>query len=206
MNHVEILAHRGFWSLENEKNSIFALKRALVSGYGVELDLRDHNNNLVISHDPATGENTLFDEFLQLYNQIGATQTIAINIKSDGISDALCKALKRYNIQNYFAFDMSIPDTLSYLKNNILIYMRISEYEDWTPLHEKAAGIWLDNFTNKISYLDLIKKITNNSKPVCMVSPELHGRPPLEENIAKLILDRASHICTDEIGYWSNFE
>ena len=38
---MKILAHRGFWMNESEKNSREAIKRAFDYGFGIETDLRD---------------------------------------------------------------------------------------------------------------------------------------------------------------------
>ena len=41
---------------------------------------------------------------------------LALNIKSDGISEILKKTLKKYSIKNYFVFDMSVPELIQYKK------------------------------------------------------------------------------------------
>ena len=92
MNMVDIerIAHRGWWHNPEEKNSELAIRRALDAGYGLETDLRDHAGRIVISHDPpgSQGEPEFdFEQLLRLYRELGATGTLALNIKSDGLAE-----------------------------------------------------------------------------------------------------------------------
>ena len=56
------------------------------------------------------------------------------------------KNVKGKNIENYFAFDMSIPDCVQYIKNEIKIFTRRSEFEPESKLDKHSIGIWLDLF------------------------------------------------------------
>lgn len=49
--NIKILAHRGFWKEETEKNTKIAFERAFNSGFGIETDLRDIKGEIVISHN-----------------------------------------------------------------------------------------------------------------------------------------------------------
>ena len=51
---MQILAHRGLWTQTEEKNTVSAIKYAFQSGFGIETDLRDFQEKLVISHNVAT--------------------------------------------------------------------------------------------------------------------------------------------------------
>ena len=74
----------------------------------------------------------------------------------------------------------SVPDSLSYLRAGMRVFLRRSEYEPWTSLHDKAAGIWLDAFAGEWWTLDDVRLLRAHGKPVAIVSPELHGRPQEE--------------------------
>ena len=80
-----ILAHRGYWKKAVEKNTEKALKKAFEKGYGIESDIRDYDQKLVISHDPANSSNmpaeALFEELLKYDNKL----CFALNIKADGL-------------------------------------------------------------------------------------------------------------------------
>ena len=108
---MKYIAHRGFWNFQYGKNSEEAFIHALELGYGIETDIRDLDGDLVISHDPPLKENkNLIDlnRFLSLYNKYNKNQTLALNIKSDGISKKISFLLKKHKIDNYFIFDLKI--------------------------------------------------------------------------------------------------
>ena len=84
MDKGSILAHRGWWQKESEKNTPAALVRALSAGFGIETDIRDLNGELVISHDPPVDSQTTANWLFNQYNKIKANGRIALNIKSDG--------------------------------------------------------------------------------------------------------------------------
>lgn len=104
---MNILAHRGFWQSVEEKNSILATTRAIECGFGIELDVRDQNGSLVVSHDIPKGSCAYFKEHMNLSSD---KTTWAINIKADGLASVLKSELEQFGIENYFAFDMSIPE------------------------------------------------------------------------------------------------
>ena len=84
---MEILCHRGLWVKHVDQNQLASFKKALENGFGVELDVRDINSDIVISHDPPLGEKALLlEDFFQLYNSYpNSSLWIAINIKADGL-------------------------------------------------------------------------------------------------------------------------
>src|ERR1700744_3495074 len=126
---MQLLAHRGHWLEPSEKNSVTAFERARSGGYGIETDLRDRDGEIVASHDPATREAVPLAWFLEAYAAQGPHTPLALNIKADGLQGALAQLLARHRVQNYFVFDMSIPDTLHYLRAGIPAFVRLSEYE-----------------------------------------------------------------------------
>ena len=106
---MELLSHRGFWKTADQKNTKEANELSFKNGWGIETDIRDYNKELVISHDIAT-DNDYTTEFLfDQYRSAGIKGTLALNIKADGLSKMLLLLLEKYNISDYFVFDMS-PD------------------------------------------------------------------------------------------------
>lgn len=128
---MEIISHRGFWETEEEKNAETSFQRSFINNYGTETDLRDLNGEIVISHNmPLLKDNPMtINDFFELYNKYSINKTLALNVKSDGLQEQLKSKLLEYNIQNYFVFDMSIPDTRGYIRNDINFYIRLSEIE-----------------------------------------------------------------------------
>ena len=48
---MKIIAHRGYWLEQSEKNTLVAFERAIKCGYGFETDYRDYCGKIVIAHD-----------------------------------------------------------------------------------------------------------------------------------------------------------
>ena len=141
-----ILSHRGLWENEKEKNSLEAFKKSFKNDFGTETDIRDYKGELVISHDIADSNAMRVRDFFELYNQYDGRLPLALNIKADGLQAKLKELISEYNIANYFVFDMSVPDGLQYLKQNIQTFTRQSEYEKESSFYSEACGIWLDEF------------------------------------------------------------
>ena len=171
-----ILAHRGYWKSKSEQNTATAFKRSFSHGFGVETDVRDYKGELVISHDIADSSSMSLDEFFSTYNKYGANLPLALNIKSDGLQAKLKDLIKIYSIRNYFVFDMSIPDALTYLDFGMNTLIRRSEYEHELEILGNIHGIWLDQFQANWYDRNLIENIIKKWKLVCIVSPDLHGR------------------------------
>jgi len=197
-----IVSHRGYWLQEIEKNSAVAFDRSFSLGFGVETDIRDRDGQLVISHDPANRECVTLDTFFQLYLQYPARPTLALNIKADGLQDALQNQLKVFGIESYFVFDMAVPDGLLYLRRGMSTFTRHSEYEPVPPYYEKAHGVWLDEFDGHWLTDKVIEQHISAGKAVCIVSPELHKREYAHEwqhyrEIEKRIGKDRLMLCTD---------
>lgn len=198
---MRIIAHRGQWQNIDEKNGMVAFRRSFENGYGIETDLRDLAGNIVVSHDMAMpGAVTLLD-LLDLYGRCGNGSTLALNIKADGIGEIVVRTLEKHKIEDYFFFDMSVPETLRYLKNGFRYFTRMSEYEPTPALYEKAEGVWLDCFVSDWIDEGTISSHLSHGKKVCIVSPELHGRPhrPFWERLSKMSACKEDGvmICTD---------
>ncbi|WP_040349843.1 hypothetical protein [Brevundimonas sp. BAL3] len=174
---MEILAHRGWWLDRAERNTRQAFERAFAAGFGVETDVRDHSGRLVIAHDPATEHAMSLDVFLDTYESYPTRPTLALNIKADGLTEMVNDALAKRGIDSYFVFDMSVPDTLHYLRAGLRTYLRRSEHESPSPLEDRAQGIWLDDFTGGFASPDQVISALASVSAVALVSPELHGRP-----------------------------
>ena len=177
---MNIISHRGFWHSSSEKNELVAFDRALSHGFGIETDIRDCGSNLVISHDFPKGIELGFENFLDLYcsktKDLIEKPWLALNIKADGMAIDMLSSLKKFNINEYFVFDMSFPDMRLYAQNKIDFYTRMSEFEPFSSLGGQASGIWLDSFEKEWFDLEVVSNCLNEHKKVALVSSELHGR------------------------------
>ena len=106
---------------------------------------------------------------------------LALNVKSDGLQLKAKNILQRFNIENYFFFDMSIPDHIGYIKANLKTYTRLSEYEKEPIFYHNSGGVWLDAFEKQWYDADLINMHLNNSKKIAIVSFDLHKRDYLSQ-------------------------
>ena len=121
-------------------NSREALRLAFGQGFGVETDIRDHDGQLVISHDPPVGKGLLtLHEMLRIRAETGNHAPMALNIKSDGLQVRLQAEMRDWPGADHFFFDMSVPDALHYLRLNLPTFTRQSQYEP-QPAFIDAVG------------------------------------------------------------------
>lgn len=176
-----ILAHRGCWRDESEKNTPFALHYALESGFGIESDIRDYMGELVISHNIADATCQKADEVFCWLAKFQNQFCFAINIKADGLGNLLARLLKTYGITNYFTFDMSVPQMVEYVEMGLKYFTRQSEVEPDPIMYDTASGVWIDGFWGTEWITDtLLQGHISQGKQICLVSPELHKRNPQE--------------------------
>lgn len=195
---MKILSHRGEWKIPEERNSTKAFIRSFNNGFGTETDVRDFNGKLSISHDIPTSQVLEFDKFLKL---LGNNQLpLAINIKADGLAKSLLTSFKKYQSEHWFVFDMSVPDTISYIDYGINFYSRVSEEEKEPVFFSDCSGIWIDTFESIWYDNQLIESFLSHGKKVCLVSPELHHRSPedLWSILDKTLIQHENlQLCTD---------
>lgn len=193
---MKILSHRGYWQAEAEKNAREAFAATLSAGFGTETDVRDAQGTLVVSHDPPAAAAMRWNELLDMFQ--GRGLPLAVNIKADGLSDALAHAFDGRAIE-WFAFDMSGPETVRYMRAGLPYYTRHSDIEPAPILYQKASGVWLDAFEGDWFDTDDITAHLTEGKSVCVVSPELHGRDP--DRVWQMLKRMGPHdnlsLCTD---------
>lgn len=200
---MRILSHRGYWKTAEEKNTRIAFQRSFSLGYGTETDIRDSAGKLVISHDMPDGREIHCDAFFALAAEAsarqGASLTLALNIKADGLVPLLGTLLDRYPGLDGFVFDMSVPDMRSYFEARVPVFTRMSEVERQPVWMELASGVWLDGFQSEWYDNSLITSLLADAKRVCVVSPELHKRSHISlwERLKPLAGEKALMLCTD---------
>ncbi len=183
---MQICAHRGWWKQPSEKNTLVAFGRALEAGFGFETDVRDFGGRLVISHDIPDADCPLLEDVLQSVTFDGVSRPIALNIKADGLQVILADILRQFQLDGVFVFDMSVPDSLAYFTQRdavdrppYKVFTRFSEYEPQPAFLRQSDGVWLDTFKDRWLTSARIEQFAAG-KPVCVVSPELHGRDHLD--------------------------
>lgn len=183
---MQILSHRGYWKTPEEKNLPVAFERSFSKGFGTETDLRDLSLRLVVSHDmPAPGCLSA-SEMMEIHSRHNRALPLALNVKADGLQAPIAALLADFEVENYFLFDMSIPDALISLAHGLKCFTRQSEHEPDPAFYEEACGVWVDGFQGDWWHEATIRRHLEHGKKVCLVSPELHKRPglPAWERIA----------------------
>ena len=143
--------------------------------YGVEIDLRDYQDKIILQHDPFK-DGECFEEYLKNYNH----GTMILNIKSEGIEPAVLKLIKKYNVRDYFFLDCSFP-MINRLnsKGERNIALRFSEFEGLDTIRlmsQKVDWIWIDCFTKLPITSENYKILKNLNYKLCLVSPELQNQ------------------------------
>lgn len=192
MDPSQIICHRGYWDDHSfPPNSLESFSRAFENGYGVETDIRNIGETIIIGHDIADNECTLND-FFHAYSAFESSSSypasLLLNIKADGLAASITNLLDKFRIQQYFCFDMSVPETLSYEKHNLNYLVRFSEYEDNTVLIRSLnpMGIWVDSFHGKLYDNEALTDLADVASNLFIVSPELHKRSITDDYLAWL--------------------
>lgn len=163
---MEFIAHR--------INTVEELKNVPVA-YGVELDLRDNGDRLILQHDPfKDGED--FEEYLKYY----AHGTMILNIKSERIEHRVLELIQKYNVPKYFFLDSSFPMIHLLSKGGEKnLALRFSEFEGLDTILTMAGKVdwvWVDCFTKLPITAENYRILKENGFKICLVSPELQGQ------------------------------
>jgi hypothetical protein len=178
---------------------------ALVSPcYGVEVDVRDYDGRLRLTHDPfIQGED--LDEFLAGYHHAG----IIFNTKCDGLESDIIRLAEKHAIENYWFLDTALPSLVKLAKAGIRnAAVRYSEFEPIEATLSFAGlvdWVWVDCFT----YLPLNPRVWEQLRrhfKICIVSPELqrHGRARIGAYRAQLRDMPVDGVCTDFPEDWGS--
>lgn len=176
--------------------------------YGVEVDIRAQDGNLICAHDPSD-KGELLKNFLSSYNHA----FFIANIKDEGIEQDVIRIFEDYKIENYFLLDVSFPFIIKLSKLGIKkIALRVSDLELFNPNILDCCSIewiWLDAFDR--FPVEELKKIEEYSQSknikICLVSPELHmSRSNLKSERIHDQIRTANYsfdaICTKNITLW----
>lgn len=143
--------------------------------FGVELDLRDSGDRLILQHDPfSSGED--FEEYLSCYQH----GTMILNIKSERIESKVLELLKKHSIKEYFFLDSSFPMiNLLSQQGETKSALRFSEFEGLDTIFNmkgRCDWVWVDCFTRLPITKEIEIELKSLGFKLCLVSPELQGR------------------------------
>jgi hypothetical protein len=145
---------------------------------GVEIDVRDYNDELILQHEPFV-EGELLEPFLKKYGQ--RKGNLILNIKSERIEIKILDLLKKYKIENYFFLDSSFPMIINLLNNygEKKIALRYSEFEKEDTilgLAGKIEWIWIDCFSKIPGTPEIYAQFRKLGFKLCFVSPDLQNQ------------------------------
>jgi hypothetical protein len=195
---MHLIAHR--------RNTVAELE-ATPKEYGIEVDLRSQGDRLVIHHDPfVTGED--FETWIAAYRH----GTLILNVKEEGLEARLIETMKRRGIEDWFFLDQSFPFLVKWSRaGERRCAVRVSEFETVETAMSLAGQVdwvWVDCFTRfPISGIEAAR-LQQAGFRLCLVSPELQGRPA-ETEIAALRMLLAHEgivpeaVCTKRADLWT---
>ena len=195
---MQLIAHR---------INTFAELYTLPEDCAIEFDLRDSGGKVTVTHDPFT-TGPEFSTFAPLLKG----RFCIVNIKSEGIEWKVLEILKENGIEDFFFLDCSIPMIHKLVqKGENRIAIRFSEYE---PIEYalkwlfKIQWVWIDSFT-EFKFTSYEADMLNQANmKLCLVSPELQGRPEDIEHYIQHIQEQGLKIdavCTKVANFskWS---
>jgi hypothetical protein len=152
--------------------------------YGVEVDIRSHGDNLILHHDPFE-RGVVFERWLEYFKH----QTLILNVKEEGLEDRLEELMCNFGIGDYFYLDQSFPFLVkTSSKGESRSAVRVSEYEGFTcarALAGKVQWVWVDCFNTFPLTGQTAGELKELGFKLCIVSPELQGRPD-EAEVVKM--------------------
>ena len=173
---------------------------------GVEVDIRSHDKELIIHHDPFQKGDS-FIKWLSFFKH----KILILNVKEEGLETRLLELMDQHNIEDFFFLDQSFP----FLRKTAIMgehrcAVRISEFESIETvltLTGMVEWVWVDCF----SHFPLTSLQTNTLQKkgfkLCFVSPELQGRSELS-HITKFRKDiesleiQGDAVCTKHPELW----
>lgn len=171
-------------------NTIEQLQKVPIE-YGVELDLRDSNKKLIVTHDPYT-DGVEFSEYVKHYKH----KFMICNIKCEGIEYKVKEILDEHKIKDFFFLDSSFPMIIKLLKSGIRnVAVRYSVFESMSSIISLVKEypdiyVWIDYLNGEYPIIENLKLLPVKT---CLVSPELHSSDNL---INQSIIDKVDMICT----------
>ena len=178
--------------------------------FGAEIDLRDTpEGRLYLEHDPFTpGED--FEEYIRHYHH----GILILNVKSERIEERVLDIIKAAGVQRYFFLDSSFPMIHLLSQKGVAdIAIRFSEFEGLDTIRAMAGRVrwvWADCFTQCVLTPENYSLLRSLGYNICVVSPELQGRPEdIEKHAEYLKRNKISPdaVCTKQhnIPVWEKY-
>ncbi|HVE44350.1 MAG TPA: hypothetical protein VNC84_04360 [Gammaproteobacteria bacterium] len=192
--------------------------------YGIELDIRYDQNNLILHHDPfGHHEHPLPEKFVDLLSVWKNDGTMILNVKTEGIEKRCIALMQAHKIKDWFFLDLSMPYFAMYAEEAFArsiagfspdnLAVRFSEREPLAyalSFAAKARWIWVDCFTQMPLTQKNFKAIKEAGFKICLVAPELQHHPLERTQEFQAILQKEKvqldAVCTKYPEQWINYE
>lgn len=177
--------------------------------FGVEIDLRSNNGDIILSHDPFDDTSCTFEEWLNYYNHA----FLILNVKEEGLEQYIQQILDIRKIEDFFFLDQSFPFLIRTTGNGELrSAVRYSEYESIETvknLTHRVEWVWVDFFNNFPLSSNDFDDLKSRGFKVCVVSPELQGFPTQEVSALLEKLNKWTNsidaVCTKRPDIWRDY-
>jgi len=188
--------------IQHRVNTIDALRK-VPPEHGVELDLRDRGDRLILVHDPfRDGQD--FGPYLREYRH----GTMILNVKSERIEHRVLEELgEAGTVDDYFFLDSSFPMIRQLVAGGEhRIAVRFSEFEPIEgplALAGQVDWVWVDCFTRLPLDDEAYARLSEHFK-ICIVSPELEGHDlgRIPEFVGQLEPYTIDAVCTKRPDLW----
>jgi|JI10StandDraft_1071094.scaffolds.fasta_scaffold164951_4 hypothetical protein len=191
---------------QHRVNNIQTLN-SLSNDLGVEFDIRDYNEKLILNHDPF-----LKGELFENYVKTVKDRFMIVNVKSEGLEIPALNLLKKYKKTNYFFLDLSFPALVKLSQQGEKnLSARFSKYEPVEYVKKMAplvTWVWADFFEKEGISQDQIKLFHDLGLKVCIVSPELlKENPPadIKPYALSLLQEAPDMVCTKRPDIWKEY-
>jgi hypothetical protein len=158
---------------------------------GIEFDVRDCGNRLLVQHDAFQADGQAFEEFLAY---CPADKFYIVNVKAEGIEARILGLLAQYNITNFFLLDCSVPAMMKLARAGCRrLAVRFSEVESIetvAAMRNYVDWVWVDVFSCFPLTKEIMDLLRQFNLRTCLVSPELQGQP---DRIAEYIKQMATN-------------
>lgn len=206
--------------VDHRRNALTQIEATPVR-FGAEIDLRNHGNDILVTHDPFIPDAPRLEEWLEQYKH----RFLIANVKEEGMEERLLPLLEQFGVQDFFILDESFPFIRKYARAGVPNFaLRVSEFEDYRTalnlvsdlkaVERRVDWVWADSFTGNPLHADVMKALRDAGLKICAVSPELHhvNQPDVWNDLVLGMQDKLSDlnimpemVCTKCLTLWEDF-
>lgn len=182
-----------------------------------EIDIRIHNGELIIEHDP-------FKEGPKLTDWLAGFEGnfLLANVKEEGLEQHLVPMLEGTSVKYYFILDESVPSIIKYCKEgNPNFGIRVSKWESASAaikimqqVTPSPSWIWLDTIAAQlpVDRHELADLVAVGAR-VCLASPELHPDYGADQptgafmwSVSTVGIENFHTVCTKSPAFWPDYK